>query len=324
MNIKRWVKGFFFFCFFSLLVYFFYQLRLQYYENINVIKIVHWLYLIVSLFLIVLGTVINGMISNLFWSEQGLKLNFKEWYGLNIINTLLNFIVPMRGGTFSVASYMKRRYDFRVSDFFTALSASYVIIYWVNSLAALCAIAWLYYKEGYISYFLSVFFLVLFLFLSYILLFSPHINIQSNKFISRVIYIINNWYILRNNTSLKLKIVILSIINIAINSSAMFFLFRTLGFEINPTNAVILTIISSVTLVASFTPSNIGIKEAIIAFAGIGLGVPILQTILVSFLDRVLGFTISFLLSAFFLRSLGVSKNPWNWVRKKFSDRRVY
>lgn len=319
MNIKTLVKGFFILCVISLAGYFLYQLRIQYNDNLEEIKIVHWSYLLPTIIFMVISTLINGLISNLLWKEQGLKLQFKDWYGLTIINTLLNYIVPMRGGTLSIAKYMKNRYQFRVSDFFTALSASYVIIYWINSLGGLFAIVWLYFNEGYFSYIILAFFLVTFLFLTYILLFSPTINYQGNKHVTKIIKIINNWYILRNNTSLKLEIVTLSIFNVLISSGILYFLYRTLGFQINATSAVILTIVSSMTLVISFTPSNIGVKEAIIAFAGIALGIPLLQTVLVTFLDRLLGFSISFLLSTVFLRSLGLTKDPLNWLRKKIS-----
>lgn len=68
-------------------------------------------------------SVANGLRFAAAVRVYGLRLTFSAWYGMSVVNTMLNYALPAQGGTAMKGAYMKRRYGFSYTDF-TALTAS--------------------------------------------------------------------------------------------------------------------------------------------------------------------------------------------------------
>ena len=128
-----------------------------------------------------------------------LRLKFKEWFGLGIITNFYNFITPFRGGMAARAVYLKKKHGFAIIHFLATLSAIYIIIFFVGSLAGLISmlLIWHYYNLFTLSLFLL--FLSILLFLLGIIIFSPKLPESRNKWLNRFIKVINGWRLIKDN-----------------------------------------------------------------------------------------------------------------------------
>lgn len=278
-----------------------------FWEDLKSVRIRSWSDLAFASFFFILLTITNGYVNNVIWRKQQLELSFHEWYGLNIVNTFANFILPMRGGLIPVATYLNKKHNYKYSSFITFLSAIYIIVFWVNSLAALIALIILYRTEQFFTLPLTGFLLAVFASLTVIILFSPKVPLTGVSYIDKFLGLINDWHTLRKIGGIKRKIALFALINVVIISFGTYFQFRALGYEITFLSSLILGIIGGFSLLLSITPGNIGVKEGIVALTSSVLGVPAWQTVVVGVLDRIIGFTIATLIAPYFLSKLSIS-----------------
>ena len=274
-----------------------------FYQNIEEfrhLKIVNIAYLIPLCLLSILFLITNGLVLKYFLEPFKVKLKFKEWFGLSVINTMGNYLTPFRGGAVAKAVYLKRVHQFSYSYFLSTLAGVYIIVFLVNSFVGLLTAILLYYVYGVFNVFIFAIFLCIFLFLLGIVFFSPRIKETKHSFVNKFINIINGWHLIKNNKKVITVIGLISLANVAIMVLMMFLEFRVFGLEISLLSVLFLSIVSTLGLFISITPGALGIKEAIVAFTATVINIPISQALTVSILDRVVGLGIIFILGPIF------------------------
>jgi len=272
----------------------------RHFDEFRELRIVNPILLIPILFLAIIFLITNGLVLKYFLEPFKIKLKFKEWFGLSIINTMGNYLTPFRGGAAAKAVYLKKIHQFSYSYFLSTLVGIYVMVFFVNSFIGVLTMAFLHYFLGIFNVLIFTIFLLLFLFLLDIIIFSPKIKETKHSFINKFINVINGWNLIKNNKKVIAVIGLISLANVAIMVLMMFLEFRVFGLEISLLSVLFLSIVSTLGLFISITPGALGIKEAIVAFTATVINIPISQALTVSILDRVVGLGIIFILGPIF------------------------
>jgi uncharacterized protein (TIRG00374 family) len=247
---------------------------------------------------------VNGLVNKILLKEFKIYLTFKEWFGLSVINTIGNYVAPFRGGAISNALYLKKKYQFSYSAFLSLLSATYIIVFWVNSLLGIVALIFVKIFYNKFSNTIFIFFLFIFFILTIIILLSPKVKKSKHKYLNKFIDVINDWHIIRKNLKVIIAISFLAFINNILIVFMSHLEFLIIGESIEISKLLVLSIFSSFAIFLSITPGNLGIREAFSVYSGQLLGIPIVKVVAISIIDRLINFILSFLLSLYFSNAL--------------------
>lgn len=286
-----------------------------FYQNIEEfrhLKIVNIAYLIPLCLLSILFLITNGLVLKYLLEPFKVRLEFKEWFGLSVINTMGNYLTPFRGGAVAKAVYLKTKHQFSYSYFLSTLAGVYIIVFLVNSFVGIFTMLALYQFSGIFNVLIFIIFLSIFLSLLTIIIFSPSFKETKYPFLNKFINVLNGWHLIKNNKKVITVIGLISLINVAIMVLMMFLEFRVFGLEISFLSVLFLSIVSTLGLFVSITPGALGIKEAIVAFTATVINIPVSQVLAVSILDRAIGLVIIFILGPIFSYILMNSKNDKN------------
>lgn len=252
---------------------------------------------------------INGLVNQVILRSYNVPIKLIESISLSIVNSLGNLLIPLRGGAISNAVYLKKKYNFSYSLYLSSLSAFYVLVFWVNTFLGLVTILLRYYlNQDQIPLHLFIFFLFTFLFFSYVIVFSPQLPLTKFTYVNKIIGVINDWKVISNNKSVIFQLIILTSLNIIFASIATFFEFILIGEVIGLDKLIIYTIFSGFSILVSFTPGNIGIRESFSVYSASVLGIFLPLVIVVSIVDRVTTFVITLVLAILTSRFLRTTK----------------
>ncbi len=286
-----------------------------FYQNIDEfkqLKVVNAVYITPLFFLFTLLLINDGLISKYLLESFNIKLKFKEWFGLSVINTAGNYLTALRGGAVARAIYLKKIHQLSYSYFLSTLAGIYIIIFLVYSFIGLLTMAFLYYSLEIFNVLIFVVFLAVFLSLLGIVFFSPKIKKTKYSFINKFVNVINGWYLIKSNRKLLVFIGFISLVNLAIMVSGLLLEFKVFNIEIALSSVLFLTIVSTLSLFISITPGALGIREAIVVFTATVVNIPVSQMLAVSILDRVISLAVIFILGPIFSYILMNQKNDKN------------
>jgi uncharacterized membrane protein YbhN (UPF0104 family) len=250
--------------------------------------------------LVIAGLWTNGLFNRQIYRTFNVSLNFKEWFGLSVVNTAGNFIFPLRGGSISTALYLKRVHNLTYTDFITTLSATYVITFWVNSLIGLISMGWIWLEKGIFSALITAMFSGCFLALSLVILFSPKFAPTSSSFLNKFIEAINSWHKIRNNRPIMIFVGFITILNFLLGMMMTKLEFEMLDTAISLAQASLLTIFTSFAGLVSIAPGNLGFREAFTGFSSLAAGLPITTAIAASLMERAVTFLVSLILGIYY------------------------
>jgi uncharacterized membrane protein YbhN (UPF0104 family) len=106
---------------------------------------------------------LNGNKIEILTKYYGLKLKFKEWFGLSVVTTMSNYLAPFGLGMSLRGIYLKRKYNFSYGIFITTLATSYLTSFFLYSFLGLIVIIIFYFKYN----FSNIFFILNYIFILY-------------------------------------------------------------------------------------------------------------------------------------------------------------
>lgn len=278
----------------------------RYWEDFRSIQIVNPQAVIPISIFILIFLVINGLINQVILRGYKVPVPLSVSVGLASANSVGNLLIPMRGGTVSNAVFLKKKYDFSYSLFLSLLSAIYIVVFWTSSLfGIIIMLLQKFVRNQEIPLNLFIFFLLVFIFFSVIILFSPEIPLTKYRFINRFIQVLNDWRLINKNRKIVISLIFLTILNTLVVAIATYFEFILVGEKIDLDKLIIYTIFSGFSLLVSVTPGNIGIRESFAAYSALVLGISLPLVLIVSAVDRLFYLIVSVLavgLTARFLK----------------------
>lgn len=260
------------------------------------VRIVNPVGLFLALLLTIAFLTVNGLMTKELVSCFGVKIGILESVALSITNTLGNLITPFRGGMVSNAIYLKNRYKFNFANYIAMLSATYVIVFWVNSVIGIIACLVIKVSSGIFSWPIFVLFGTGTLVLSVVLLFSPEVKESQIPILNKITYVLNMWNLISKKKKLIRLIIFYNVLNTVLVVGVSFFEFHAVGLNISIGKLVFLSVFSIFSLFLSITPANLGVKEAFAVYSGLIVGIPAAQVIVVSLVDRMLNVLVVLLL----------------------------
>ena len=118
--------------------------------------------------------------------------------------------------------------------------------------------------------------------------------------VNKISRIMNGWHLIKNNKKIIFSIIIFSLLQLLISSYMLYLQFKVFGIDIPFISAVFITSITSLSILISITPANLGIQEAITVFSALTLGISPAQSLSAALLGRVIQMIVLFVLGPIF------------------------
>jgi uncharacterized protein (TIRG00374 family) len=262
-------------------------------------------YLILAITFFLIAIYSNGIILKTLMKPFKIKLKNNEAFGLAIITNFYNLITPFKGGAATRAIYLKKKHNFPYVHFLATLSAIYILIFLVSSLTGIFSMLTLQEKSTPILLALSIFTI----FLLSIIIFSPKIKENNNKWLNRFIKVINGWHLIKNNKKIITITIIISLIQIFLAAINNQIIYQILGVQITLAKALFIAAIANLSIIIAITPGNLGIGDAINIFTANIIGIPLTEAIAATILLRAVNLAIIFILGPIYSYKLIKRKN---------------
>lgn len=262
---------------------------------------------IISLLFIVAGrlTVYAGNGMFIKWTTEAFtdKLSTGESFYVGMLSAIGNFFGPLLGGASIRAVYLKRFHKLSYSNFTSTLMSYYVILFLINFSLAVISLLLLpkTSQTGALILFFCIGIIVL---VGFTFIKLPDKNVVLNKSYSnlfnKIIETIYNigfgWKIIVKKGDLLFKLTGLALLSFSAQYMISFVEFKAIGVEVSPAALGLYTAILSISLLVSFTPGAIGVRESMLIFIGLTLGVSTEQILQVAIIDRGVTFLLLFAL----------------------------
>jgi len=223
------------------------------------------------------------------------NVSYSDSFLMQYANNFLNKILP-KGGTVFRGLYLKKRYRFPYSKFLATVGGLYIVTFVSYSMIGLISLLYIYLDTGIYNLLITFAFLGLLAGTLFIILFNPKLNRERGKLFKAISEVLDGWKAIKRY---PLDIFIFTLINLLVllfNTLKIFFLYNSLGLEIDFIRGLYLSSISVITMFINITPDGIGVNEAIYAFSSDVINISPEGLVFGSMISRIITVLSSFLL----------------------------
>ena len=270
------------------------------FEDFSELRFVSPMIILALILLFIFGYFLIGLTTKQLIKPLKINLGYFESFALSIVTGFYNLITPLRGGMAVRAVYLKKKHNFSYTNFFSSLSASYVLIFLSAGIMGLLSSGIIYLKEDIFSPIVSLIFLGVSLSLLFVIIFSPRMNEGKGFILDKIAKILNGWYLIRKDRGLLFFITIISIFQLLLSSLMLYLEFYVFGIEISFVKALFLSSIGLLGLIIAITPAGLGIQEAVAVFSASTIGISPVESLSVALLGRGVSVIVLFVLGSIF------------------------
>lgn len=261
-NIGR-ILGYVFLAF---LVYYLYsnQELLEPLKSISLLSIIGISILKITLLLA------NGLFTKITLEAFEIKISHRESAYISLLSSLGNYFGPLLGGMGVRAGYLKKKYGLALTHFAGTIYGYYLITFFSIALIGLLSTAAIYYQSSSSSFLVTLSLLTVFATTGLLMLLRVKINSQTNnnktiidKIRKRVSQVNEGWLILSNKKGLLTKLLALSMLVFLIGLFVNYVEFKILKLNTYLWPLILYSVIGSLSILLSFTPGAIGIRESL-------------------------------------------------------------
>jgi hypothetical protein len=259
--------------------------------------------------LVFVSHILNGYRFKYLMRVFKINLNFREWFGLSICNSMFNYYLPARGGIVVRAYYLKNKYKFSYSFYTSLLTGSYIITLFLSAITGLLLTLLFKFIHGVLYEKLLAIFVMLIsliLIITALLILSLKIgrNFDNEKLNNLTSNIRKGLYFFRDNKKLIVIFSALYLISIFILGARLFICFSAIDIKVLFLQTFIISSLTAFSMVLSLTPANLGIKEGVITLSAYLFGIYANEAMLVALIDRAVAVILIFSLGLIFSRIL--------------------
>lgn len=264
---------------------------------VNINKYCIYLFLPLAFINLYINSLNNKYILKFF----NVNLKFKDYFSITSISSLLNIIIPFRGGVIFKAYYLKEKYKFNYSKSVVMNLAVYNITFLVCSFLGIINLLIL---KGSMKFNINKF-LILIIFYFFILISSSFLILYQKKTIKfpikKLTQIINNilsgWHLLKNKKSNIIFLFTLNVFAFIVFIFQTMLAFKSINISLNIFQLIFICTIALLSVFINITPGNLGVQEAVFSFSSYLLHIKLLDSIIVSLIIRFLNLIITFFLA---------------------------
>lgn len=265
-------------------------------------KVALWTLVVIAILRLV-RFFLNGLFTKITAEAFTDKFTIRESYMISIITAVGNFFGPLFGGLGLRALYLKKYHNLPISKFTSTLAGYYLIMFMLNSLLAIGSILALGRtgQTGYLIAFFGLWFIALLGFAFMRLPKANHLKFLTGNRIGKLIYKVlrevdDGWRVLLADKMLMIRLVVLTIITLAVTYVMIYFEFFALGIHAGFAAVGLYTALTQAAILLSVTPDNVGFREAILLLVATTIGVGSVEIVQISVIDRGIQFVLLLLL----------------------------
>jgi uncharacterized protein (TIRG00374 family) len=176
------------------------------------------------------------------------------------------------------------------------MSAIYVLIFGIASLVGIIASLWIWKTSGMISWIIFGIFSIVFIGCLGIVIVSPELKERENKWINRVIKVVNGWSKIRKNWRVIFVTSFITLAQILLGSLMVWLSFKVFGIDVGFISCLFLNAIGNLSLIIAVTPGNLGIGEAVTVFSAATIGINTAESFSIAILGRLVSVVVLFIL----------------------------
>jgi uncharacterized membrane protein YbhN (UPF0104 family) len=255
------------------------------------------LYIVALLIILKVSRIfITGLFTKFTLAAFGSSMGLRETNYLSILSSIGNFFGPILGGASIRAIYLKKNYSFKYATFLATLYGFYLISFMVNSLLGLISLTYFYFYNGKVP----GLFVIMFVFLGIYIVTSLMVLMPSalirrvftlfdflpKKVLEVLKTMIDGWELIRGHKKLLIQLILLNVAVICIAIVETYILYGLFSSDFTFINIFLYTILGSLSVLISFTPGAIGIKEAVYLFSVNIVALTSAQVLQIAIIDR--------------------------------------
>lgn len=289
------------------------------------LKLNYWQLLLLATFNIVL-LIINGLFPWYLYRQFGLNLGKMESFVMAVAISFGNTFLPFRAGIGVAAVYLKKRHKFSYTSYASTIAGSYVINFFVIGILGLVAMLIIYLKTSSFNTIVALAFLGLSA--------GSVLAVSATKPVVRlipfeglrqkVLSVVEGWNKISKSPRRIFVMSLITALNSVVVGSMLYFQFKFLGITkvsgeiVQIWDNIFLSSFSVLSVFLNFTPSALGIKEILFAFASQVIDIETQDAIVASVLDRIVNAVVLLVLGP--LSILILKKSVNGLKRKKTTD----
>lgn len=250
----------------------------------------------------------QGLIIKVMVEVSGIRLSFRDWFGIFIVSMLGNYVLPFTGVGLR-AVYLKSL-NFSYTDFAATSVAGILIELIVFAVGGCLSLIYLPAKGR--SEVLLLWMLVAFLLALVCFWFVPKLSTVKNKILNRVVLLSNRWHGIRNNRRMLTRLIALNSYLFVLNSLMFYVAILSLGLNVPFMSTFLAACLSDYAYFIRLTPAALGTFDAASVYSLAVFGLSLTQGLLIVIIVRLSLMIWVFTLGPLFAFSLS----------KRISDRR--
>jgi uncharacterized membrane protein YbhN (UPF0104 family) len=270
---------------------------LLYYLYVNADHYLGLMHLSVSgiIFLFLLSTAspfFNGLINTYLFQSLGVAISMKDGYYLAAASTLANEL-PISGGIIVKGYYLKKMHNLSYAKYFSASLAFFVCIVAVNGGIGLAILAFWALFNNYIA--APLLWIGFGLMTSVVLIFFFPFNFFTvpGKLKNWIDQFLAGWLIFSGNPQLLLTLVFFQTCLMIVFAVRYWLAFHMVSQNVTFIQTVLFSSASFLTLLASFAPGGLGVREAIVGALSAALGFSLEGSVAAVGLDRLVSIIVT-------------------------------
>lgn len=244
-------------------------------------------------FLHVLILIIYSYYQQVILYPFSIFLSFFESSRVTVLANLGNTLVPMRFGAVLRGGYLMKNHKLPLSKFVSTFGGITLVVLFVNFSIGSLGMVYLAINGTVSNIFLPLFFVFCSISLFYLVFFSipkklTQLKILELPILRTVNRIVLGWEQIKKYGSTAIKLSLAMLASSMITTIIFFMEASALGFQVTIFNAMIYTCIYNVSMILTFTPGSIGIRESLMILLSGSLGLSTGDILLVSVVDRII------------------------------------
>ena len=233
-------------------------------------------YLAILLPLTVLSFLTGGLLNQVVAGHLGARLRFWQWAPLAFAALLANYVLPARAGLAVRAAYYKRLKDFPIAGFVSAMAVVYVMTLLVACLICTGALTWLWFVKGLVCWPLFLGAVVAAALCVAVLVLSGRVWKKPPRtgIWEPFVRVRAGWDMLVRSPGLMACVAGLCIAIAGMGALRLGIAFATTGHRVSVAGCLLLGSLVALSTFISITPAGLGIREAVLVFSSMAVGVP--------------------------------------------------
>lgn len=259
----------------------------------------------------------NGLFLKVILKAFRKEMTLSQSFHASLITATGNLFLPAGGGSGVQAIFLKKTHKLSYSNFLSALSGNYVIVFLLCSLVGIIALLSINSAVSveYVAIFLVfcvVFIVTLLLTIFGLPAWVSNYESNSNSLLRRVLRVIiqvmKGWNLIIKNKQLVIKLLVLTMINFSALLFISYFSLISVGAHISFWGLILYGVLGTMSLLVNITPGALGIKEAIYVFSSTVIGITTPQIVGAAILDRGIKY-IMLILGWAWIKATGLKNN---------------